>query len=204
MKRLWHTQRMPLVWDIFHAPMNAEGGQLTWCWTTGNMEEDHSFLFLKKNLMKIFFFFEFEKLKYFEGIENFDFFFLKNLEILNFFKELKILIDFFFFFWKIKKSWSFEGIWKFLLKICSLEIFLLEYGFGDFSFEKWRIFLLKMEIFFFFFFWLKKLSFEWEQLWLEVNVDCWISPWLNSYKKIISISNGFIHWNELEVVTQCP
>ena len=39
--------------------------------------------------------------------------------------------------------------WKFLLKICSLEIFPLEYGFGDFSFEKWRIFLLKMEIFFF-------------------------------------------------------
>ena len=64
-----------------------------------NMEEDHSFLFLKKNLMKIFlfYFFEFEKLEYFEGIENFDFFFfLKNLEILNFFKELKILIDFFF------------------------------------------------------------------------------------------------------------
>ena len=48
-----------------------------------NMEEDHIFLFLKKNLMKIFFF-EFEKLEYFEGNENFDFFFLKNLEILNF------------------------------------------------------------------------------------------------------------------------
>ena len=41
-----------------------------------NMEEDHSFLFLKKNLMKIFFFLN-----------------LKNLNIL---KELKILIDFFF------------------------------------------------------------------------------------------------------------
>ena len=38
--------------------------------------------------------------------------------------------------------------WKFLLKICSLENFPLEYGFGDFSFEKRRIFLLKMEIFF--------------------------------------------------------
>ena len=122
--------------------------------------------------------------------------------------------------------------WKFLLKICSLEIFPLEYGFGDFSFEKWRIFLLKMEIYlfifiyyflwsqseededrlemmkiyswWFFFFFLKNLSFEWEQLWLEVNVDCWISPWLNSCKKILSISNRFIHWNELEVLTQCP
>ena len=41
--------------------------------------------------------------------------------------------------------------WKFLLKICSLEIFPLEYGFGDFSFEKWRIFLSEMEVFFFFF-----------------------------------------------------
>ena len=39
------------------------------------MEEDDSFLFLKKNLMKIFFFL------------------LKNLEILNFLKELKILTD---------------------------------------------------------------------------------------------------------------
>ena len=34
--------------------------------------------------------------------------------------------------------------WKFLLKICSLEIFPLEYGFRDFSFEKWRFFLLKI------------------------------------------------------------
>ena len=29
--------------------------------------------------------------------------------------------------------------------------------------------------------------------WLEVDVDCWINPWLNSCKKIISIINGFIH-----------
>ena len=112
--------------------------------------------------------------------------------------------------------------WKFLLKICSLGIFPLEYGFGDFSFEKWRIVLLKMEIFFMITKWRRwrwtrndedllmmiffflNLSFEWEQLWLEVNVDCWISPWLNSCKRIISISNGFIHWNELEVLTQCP
>ena len=166
---------MPLVWDIFHAPMNAEGGQLTWCWTTGNMEEDHSFLFLKKNLMKIFFFLNLKNLNISKELKILIFFFLKNLEILNFFKELKILIDFFFFFWKIKKSWSFEGIWKFLLKICSLEIFLLEYGFGDFSFEKWRIFLLKMEIFFlnyyyFFFGWknyhLNENNFGWKLMWI--------------------------------------
>ena len=43
-----------------------------------NMEEDHSFLFLKKNLMKFFFFF-----------------LNLNLKNLNFSKELKIL-NFFF------------------------------------------------------------------------------------------------------------
>ena len=68
------------------------------------MEEDYSFLFLKKNLMKIFFFF-FGKLEFFKGIENFEIFsFLKNLEILNFFKELKILID--DFFWKQPKNYE--------------------------------------------------------------------------------------------------
>ena len=51
------------------------------------MEEDHSFLFLKKNLMKMFFFF------------------LKILEILNFLKELKILTsEFFFFFFKFESN----------------------------------------------------------------------------------------------------
>ena len=65
-----------------------------------NVEEDHSFFFffLKKNLMKIFFFlnFEFWKLEFFEGIEIF---------------------DFFFFFWKIWKSWIFSRNWKFWLMI---------------------------------------------------------------------------------------
>ena len=42
-----------------------------------NVEEDHSFLFLEKNLMKILFFFFFvclnlENLNFLEGIENFD------------------------------------------------------------------------------------------------------------------------------------
>ena len=50
------------------------------------MKEDDSFLFLKKNSMKIFFFF--------------------NLEILNFFKELKILIGDFFFFLKQPKKYE--------------------------------------------------------------------------------------------------
>ena len=72
-----------------------------------NMENDHSFLFLKRNLMKIFFFwiwktwifrrnwkfwiFFFEKfgnLEFFQGIENFDWWF------------------FFFFFWKQPKKYE--------------------------------------------------------------------------------------------------
>ena len=69
-----------------------------------NVEEDHSFLFLKKNLMKSFFFFLICKTWIFWRNWKFwlvNFFFLKNLEILNFFKELKILIDDFFFFFEI-------------------------------------------------------------------------------------------------------
>ena len=57
------------------------------------MEEDHNFLFLKKNLMKIFFVFFF------------------NLENLNFSKELKILI--FFFFEKFGNLEFFQGIENF-------------------------------------------------------------------------------------------
>ena len=65
---------MPLVWDILHASMNAKGGQFNVA-SLENMEKDHSFLFLKKNLLKIFFFL--------------------NLKKLYISKELKILIFFF-------------------------------------------------------------------------------------------------------------
>ena len=58
------------------------------------MEEDDSFLFLKKNLMKIFF----KKM---------------NLENLNFLKELKILIGEFFFFEKFGNLEFFQGIKNF-------------------------------------------------------------------------------------------
>ena len=69
------------------------------------MKEDHSFLFLK-----IFFFFlkKFGNLEFFKELKILidSFFFLKNLEVLNFFKELKILIDFFFFFESNLRSMS--------------------------------------------------------------------------------------------------
>ena len=128
------------------------GGQLAWCCTTGEYGRGSYLSVPEEEFNEDFFFWIWKTWIFRRKWKFWFFFFLKNLEILNFFKELKILIGFFFFFfWKIKKYWSFEGIWKFLLKICSLEIFPLEYGFGDFSSEKWRIFLLKMEIFFFFF-----------------------------------------------------
>ena len=77
-----------------------------------NVEGDHSFLFMKKILMKIFFFFGkiwkswifFMELKIL--IDDF-FFFLKILEILNFFMELKFLIDDFFFFLKTLEILNF-------------------------------------------------------------------------------------------------
>ena len=61
------------------------------------MEDDYSFLFLKKNLMKIFvcasvcvcfFFFNLENLNFLKELKILKFFFLfflKNFEILNFF-----------------------------------------------------------------------------------------------------------------------
>ena len=67
-----------------------------------NVEEDHSFLFLKKNLMKIFFFW-ISKTWIFRRNWKFwifFFFFWKNLEILNFWTNLKKFDwwNFFFFF----------------------------------------------------------------------------------------------------------
>ena len=76
-----------------------------------NMEEDHSFLFLKKNLMKIFFFFFWIwKTWIFQRNLKFwiFFFFLKNFGNLEFFKELKILMDFFYFFYFWKQPKKYE------------------------------------------------------------------------------------------------
>ena len=117
-----------------------------------NMEEDHSFLFLKKNLMKIFFFFwktwifqrNWKLWNFFLFLFlsfSFFFFFLKNLEILNFFKELKILIDFFFFFFEIWRFVHYQKVkkWRWRCRWSDKDLFMM----------------------IFFFFW-KNLSFEWE------------------------------------------
>ena len=101
-----------------------------------NMEEDHSFLFLKKNLMKMFFFF------------------LKILEILNFLKELKILTsEFFFFFFKFEsnlksmspmnpspKAFFFSFFENSFLKNRNLEFFE-----GIENFDWWLLLLLFFE-----------------------------------------------------------
>ena len=84
-----------------------------------NMEEDYSFLFLKKNLMKTSFFLKNLKiLNFWRNLKEFDwwFFFLKNLEILNFWRNLEIFIGDFsfgiwfwrFFLWKMK-NFPFEN-----------------------------------------------------------------------------------------------
>ena len=139
-----------------------------------------------------------------------DDFFLKNLEILNFFKELKIL-NFFFFFWKKPK--------KYKPNAPSPKAFFENCLFWKLSFFFWRfVHYQKSEedededgvkvikiiySWFFLFFWEKPI------LWMRITLaGSWCElldkSLLNSCKKIISISNGFIHWNELEVLTQCP
>ena len=102
----------------------------------------------------------------------FFFFLLKNVDILNFFKELKILnFIFFIFFWKIWKSWIFSRNWKFWLMIfffwkqpkkyepnarspkAFFENFLLLFFFFLF-FEN---FVFCLSFFFFFFWWNMKI-----------------------------------------------
>ena len=125
-----------------------------------NVEEDHSFLFLKKNLMKIFFFFFLwsnwkfwlmnfffgkilELLNFFEGIENFDWwiFFFSFLKIFNFLKELKTLVDEIFIFICFLKILNFLKELKILVDeififILFLNFFLKELKIliDDFSF----------------------------------------------------------------------
>ena len=108
-------------------------------------------MFLKKNLMKIFFFFlenlnfskELKTLKFFSFsfsffLSLFFFFFLKNFEILNFFKELKILIDDFFFFFffgsNLRSMSSMPLVPRPFLKI-SFFFFLKDLQRIDFFFE---------------------------------------------------------------------
>ena len=129
-----------------------------------NVEEDHSFLFLKKNLMKIFYFF-FWIWKTWIFRRNWKF---SNLEILNFFKELKILIDDFFFesnlrstspmplvprpFLKISSFFFYFLFFYFFLKILEILNFFMELKFliDDFFLKNW-IFSRNWKFWIFFF-----------------------------------------------------
>ena len=136
-----------------------------------NMEDDHSFLSMKKNLMKIIFFF-------------------LNLENLNFLKELKILKN--FFFWKIWKSWIFSWNWKFWLMIFffllknleilnffkELKILIFEFFFEKFGnlefFHGNRVKAMKIYTWWFFFFGktypLNENNFSWKLMWIARQV----------------------------------
>ena len=107
-----------------------------------NVEEDHSFLFLKKNSMEIFFFFLIWKSwifsrnwKFWLVIFLFFFFFVFEKQPKKYEPNAlspkalfeNFLFLFLFFFWKFWKSWIFEGIWKNLID----EIFFF------FVFWKW-------------------------------------------------------------------
>ena len=128
----------------------------------------------------------------FEGIENFDWWF-------------------FFFFWKQPKKYEpnapspkafFENFLLFFflnMKICSLSK-------SEEDEDEDGVKVMKIYSWWFFF-----LSFFFEKpiIWMRITLaGSWCGlldkSLLNSCKKIISISNEFIHWNELEVLTQCP
>ena len=64
---------MPLVWDIFHASKNAEGGQLTWCCTTEKYGRGSYLSVPEEEFNEDFFIVEkFGNFEFFKGIENFD------------------------------------------------------------------------------------------------------------------------------------
>ena len=102
---------------------------------------------------------------------------------------------------------NFLFFWKDLERIDFF--FFLKYE-DLFIIKKWRRWRwrwsksdedLFMMIFFFF--------FEKPIIWMRITLArSWCGlpdkSLLKSCKMIISISNGFIHWNELEVLTQCP
>ena len=179
-----------------------------WIWKTWLFKRNLKFwIFLKIFFYYFFFLKKFGNPKFFlkELKILIDDFFLKNLEILNFFKELKILI---FFFLEINlRSTSLMPLvprpflkilsFFFFLKICSLSK-KSEKDEDDDGVKVMKIY--SWWIFFF---------FEKPILWMRITLAgsrCGLldKSLLNSCKKIISISNGFIHWNELEVLTQCP
>ena len=155
---------MPLVWDIFHASMNAKDGQLTWCCTTGEYGRGSQLSVLEEEFNEdFFFFFEFKKLEYIWRNRKFWFFFfesnLRSTSPMPLVPRPFLKISFFFFFWKFWKSWIFSWNWNFWLMIFFFEKFRnLEFFQGIENFE------------FFFFEKFENLEFlkEFEKIWLMI------------------------------------
>ena len=143
-----------------------------------NAEEDHSFLFLKKNSMKIFFVF-----------------FFLNLENLKFLKELKILI--FFFFEKIGNLEflkEFEKIWL-------MNFFFFENGLRNMSpmplisrpFLKISFFFLKYEDLFI----IKKWR-RWRWRWSKSDEDLFMMIFFFFWKTYPLNENNF-GWKSMRI-----
>ena len=138
-------------------------------------------------------------------------FFLKNLKILNFLKQLKILIDDFFFFWKQCKKYEpnapsskalFENFLLYFLFFWNMKICSLSKSEEDEDKDGVKVMNIYSWWFFFFFFIEKPI------IWMRITLaGSWcglLSPCLIPAKRQFQFSNGFIHWNELEVLSQCP
>ena len=131
MKRLWYTWWMLLVWDIFHASMNVEGGQLTWCCTTREHGRRSQSAICFGNLsfeamLKRFILWSFDSGDF--SIEVFKIF---NEDL--FIGDVSLKIWDFFFLKSYLEDLSFKHLKFFFLK--------KRFFHGDFSFEIWIVFL---------------------------------------------------------------
>ena len=122
---------MPLVWDILHTSMNAEGGQLTWCCITGECGRrsqsaicfgDLSFeAMLKRFILWSFDFGDF------------------SIKVFKIFNEDLFIGDFSYKIYSLEIfPWKFEiffFFWKVILKIWKKKIY------------SWRFFVWNMKIF---------------------------------------------------------
>ena len=106
-----------------------------------------------------FFFEKFRNLEFFQGIENLEFFWKKPKMYEPNAPSPKAFFENFVFFF-------FFEIWRFV-----------HYQKSEEDEDEDGVKVMKIYSWWFFFFFWKSLSFEWEKLWLEVYVDCWISPY---------------------------
>ena len=137
---------MPLVWDIFHASMNVEGGQLTWCCTTREHGRRSQSAICFGNLsfeamLKRFILWSFDSGDF--SIEVFKIF-NEDLFIGDFSYEDLFIGDFSL---KIHSGYFSIAILKNFNEDLFIGDFFLKNSFGDFSFDDLKIFLWWFENF---------------------------------------------------------